>query len=128
MATHRYNGYLFTLYEMSRKSQLDCAAEFRAWLDTAVDLTDLERVAAISTMVTLRSRLEVTGAAGRLPDGQHDLGDGACLTLPLTRACLDNDLPASLTGWLVEAAARENAYTLESFLAWVKQVTRKLSA
>ena len=128
MQSYPYQDYTFTLREMSRKSQLECAAEFRVWLDTAGDLTELDRVAQISTMVTLRSRLTVTGGNGELPAGKHDLGDGTVLTLPLTRDCLDNDLPASLTGWLINAAAEENAYVLEGFLAGVNRIIRTLTA
>jgi hypothetical protein len=127
-SNHTHNGFTFTVSEMSRKAQLDCALEFRAWLEGAGDLSELERVAAISTMITLRTRLMVTDPDGMsLSGGKHDLGDDVVLTLPLTRECLDNDLPASLTGWLINAAAERNIYTLQGFLDGMNRITTMLS-
>ena len=128
MTTYTHNDFTFTVAEMSRRAQLACALEFRAWLETAGELSELERVAAISTMVALHTRLSVVDVNGvLLPNGTHDLGDGI-LTLPLTRECLDNDLPASLTGWLINAAAERNVYVLQGFLDGMSRITAMLSA
>lgn len=128
MALYTFNNFTFQVREMSRKSQLECAVQFRAWLETAGALTELERVAFISTLIMLHTPLEVQDSTGKLSPGKHDLGDSYTLTLPITVECLDNDLPTSLTGWLLNAAAEENAYVLEGFLAGVTRIGQKQPA
>lgn len=128
MQTYIHNGYTFALDEMSRRAQVACIAELNRRIGALAELDDIQRMAAITTLILLRSRLTVTAPDGSvLPPGDHDLG-GAVLTLPLTEACVNDVLPASLTGWMITASAEENLYTLQSFLAGLSQATTTKSA
>lgn len=115
------NGeYRITVSEMSRKSQLAVSTWFNDWVTSGGEqLKKLQTVSAISTQIILHSRLALYRGTEKCPDGTYTIEDGMVITLPLTEACL-GDLPASLVVWLIDAAGRENAVTLEGFLAGIR--------
>lgn len=118
MQKETFDGYTYILNEMSRRSQIEAITELDARLDELAGKHEVQRAAAITNMVLLRSRLTVLDPRGdRLPDGIYALPNGDRLTLPLTEEVINEDLSASLVGWLIEASAKENKYVLESFLA-----------
>lgn len=120
------NGYRLTVLEMSRKSQLAISTWFNGWFaGGGSDLTKLQSVSEISTQVILHSRLSLSLDGVKVPDGAYAIEEGMTITLPMTEDCLNNDLPASLVVWLIDAAGRENATVLNGFLAGVRTVTRR---
>lgn len=120
-------GYRLTVSEMSRRAQLEISTWFNNWMaGGGSNLEKLQSVTAISTQVILHSRIALHRDTEKLPDGTYTLADGTVLTLPLTEVCL-NDLPASLVAWLIDAAGRENTLTLESFLAGMRVIQKRLT-
>jgi hypothetical protein len=128
MQSHDVNDhYRITLSEMSRRSQVEISTWFNGWLAGSGDMLDkLKVVSAISTQVILYSRLALYRDGEKLPEGTYELEDGVTITLPLTEVCL-NELPASLVAWLIDAAGRENAFVLESFLAGARAIQKNMT-
>lgn len=127
MATYDLGEYRITLTEMSRRSQIALSTWFNAWLTGPGSQADKVQVlAAISTQVILHSKISLYRGEEKLPDGTHQLTPEISLTLPLTETCLNDELPASLVAWMVDAAGQENGTTLAGFLAGVRVMTQNM--
>lgn len=117
--------YRLTVSEMSRRSQLDISTWFNEWMiGGGAKLDKLHTVSEISTQIILHSRIALYRDGAKLTEGVYRLNEDITIELPLSEANLD-DLPASLVTWLIDAAGRENATTLESFLAGVTLMTAR---
>lgn len=118
-------GYRLTVSEMSRKSQLAISTWFNAWFaGGGSSATKLESVSEISTQVILHSRIALYHEGVKLSDGGYVIDDGLTITLPLTEEGIDA-FPASIAVWLIDAAGKENATVLGSFLAAIRTVTSR---
>lgn len=116
--------YRLTIGEMSRKSHLALSTWYNDWLTAGGDnLKKLTFVSAISTQVILYSRLTLYRKGEKQPDGTYEIEEGFSLTLPLTEAGL-NDLPLSLSAWLIDAAGRIHPHILETFLAAARRIAQ----
>ncbi len=121
------NNYRLTVSEMSRKSQLAISTWFNSWFAGGSNiLTKLQTVSEISTQIILHSRLTLYKGSERCENGTYVIDDEITLALPLTETGL-NDQPASLVAWLIDAAGRENAVTLEGFLASVRVMSARMT-
>jgi hypothetical protein len=128
MQTCEIGDYRLTLSEMSRRSQVALSTWFNEWLTgPSKHLDKIQRLSAISTQVILHSRINLYRDGEKLSNGTYDLGEDAKITLPLTEACLNDDLPASLVLWMVDAAGKENSATLEGFLAGTRVIQQSMT-